>query len=71
MDKSVTGGERDIEKEDHFVHASRAAKMTDAKSVSSMEMPEGKLMKKVSGYLSQPIRLQHPNPVTGPFTSPT
>lgn len=43
--KSVTG-ERERERLD--VHASWAAKMTDMKSVSSMEVPEGKLVKKVS-----------------------
>lgn len=36
---------RETEKED--AHASWAAKMTDVKSVPSMEVPEGKLMKKV------------------------
>lgn len=31
------------------MHVSRAAKMSDTKGVSSVEVPEGKLVKKVSG----------------------
>lgn len=40
--------ERDTEKEDVSLYESPAAKMTDTKSVSSVEVPEGKLLKKVS-----------------------
>lgn len=47
--------ERNIEKEDASVYASRAAKMTDTKSVSSVEAPGGKLLKKVSGCSCQNI----------------
>lgn len=58
--------ERDPEKQDVSVYASRAAKMTDTKSVSSVEVPEGKLMKKVSGYSLRNIRFVHRN-----FCGPT
>lgn len=46
--------ETDREKEDVPVHVSSAAKMTDMKRVS-MEVPEGKLTKKVSGCTSQNV----------------
>lgn len=41
--------------------ASRAAKMTDTKNVASMEVPEGKLMKKVSECAFQNKPLQCPS----------
>lgn len=42
-EKSVTGGDAETEDGSEW-----AAKMSDAKSVSAMEAPEGKLIKKVS-----------------------
>lgn len=50
--------ERDREKQDVSVNASRAVKMTEVKSVSSVEVPEGKLMKKVSACRCQ--NMQNP-----------
>lgn len=41
--------ERQKERGHPWVHVSRAAKMSDTKGVSSVEVPEGKLVKKVSG----------------------
>lgn len=54
------------QRRDISVYASQAAKMTDTKSVASVEVPEGKLLKKVSGCC-----LSIPNPASGFLTSPT
>lgn len=45
--------------------ASWAAKMTDTKSISSVEVPEGKLMKKVSAFRCQNMSLQCPESCHG------